>query len=129
MKAISPGTTGTAIRQTSTDHTAASAGNPGVEVLGTAALIIFFEDAAHNCIAPYFEEGEGSLGTLVNIEHLGAACAGAEITATAKLVQQEGRKLDFEVEVRDGERLLMKGEHSRVVVNLDRFLNSVKPAI
>ncbi len=126
MKEIKIGTVGTAVTQTSVAHTAASVGNPGVEVLGTAALIIFFEDAAHNCLAPYFEDGEGSLGTVVNIQHLGAALAGAEITATATLLKKDGRKLDFLVEVHNGDTLLMKGEHSRAVVNLERFLSSVK---
>lgn len=126
MKPITIGTKDEAITQTSSSHTAASAGNPGVEVIGTAALIIFFEDAAHNCLTPYFEEGEGSLGTTVDIDHLAPALAGATITATAELIAQQGRHLEFAVEVREGERLLMAGKHKRAVVNLEKFLNSVQ---
>ena len=65
MQAIEIGTVGTAVLESSNKHTAANSGNPGVEVLGSAALIVLFEDAAHNCLAPYFEEDEGSLGNLV----------------------------------------------------------------
>jgi len=125
MQPIPIGTRGTRVVDTTPEHTAASVGNPGVEVVGTAALIVFFEDASHNCLAPYFGKGEGSLGTVVNVEHLQAAVAGVTITATAELIRMEGRKLDFAVEVRDGDRLLMQGKHSRVVVNLDQFLNTV----
>jgi len=126
MKNIEIGAEGQVTMQTTPDHTAASVGNPGVEVLGTAALIVFFEDAAHHCLLPYFDVGEISLGTTVNIKHLAAATAGSQIIAKAVLLSQEKNNLNFSVKVWHKDRLLMKGEHGRAVVQLNKFLSAVK---
>jgi len=103
-------------------HTAAAVGNAGVEVVGTPFLVGYFEIAAHRAILPFCEEGEATVGTRIEVDHLAAALPGKPVVAEAHVVAVDGRRIRFEVEVRQGERVLMKGHHGRAIVRLDRLL-------
>jgi fluoroacetyl-CoA thioesterase len=103
-------------------HTAAAVGNVGVEVVGTPFLVGYLEVAAHRAIVPFCEAGEVTVGTRIEVDHLAAALPGRAVVADAKVVAVEGRRVRFEVEVRQGERVLMKGHHGRAIVRLDRLL-------
>jgi predicted thioesterase len=103
-------------------HTAAAVGNDGVAVVGTPFLIGYFEIAAHRAILPFCEAGEVTVGTRIEVDHLAAALPGRAVTAEAKVVDVDGRRIRFEVEVRQGSRVLMKGYHGRAIVQLDRLL-------
>lgn len=103
-------------------HTAAAVGNDGVAVIGTPFLVGYFEVAAHRAILPFCEAGEATVGTRIEVDHLAAALPGKPITAEAKVVEVDGRRVLFEVEVRQGERLLMKGRHRRAIVRLDKLM-------
>lgn len=107
--------------ETTHAHTADAYGNKGVTVIATPVLIGFLETAAHDCIKPYFEDGEGSVGTLVNVRHLAAAPAGALVEATATITAVKGKQIEFEVSARSGDTVLMLGSHGRAVVNLAKF--------
>ncbi|HZB93255.1 MAG TPA: hotdog domain-containing protein [Stellaceae bacterium] len=103
-------------------QTAAAVGNVGVEVVGTPFLVGYFEIAAHAAILPYCEAGEVTVGTRIEVDHLAAALPGRRVVADARVVAVDGRRILFEVEVRQGERLLMKGHHGRAIVHLERLL-------
>jgi fluoroacetyl-CoA thioesterase len=103
-------------------HTAAAAGNSGVEVVGTPFLIGYFENAAHRAILPSCEPGEVTVGTRIEVDHLAAALPGRPVVAVAEVIAVAGRRISFAVEVRQGERLLMKGRHGRAVVKLAKLL-------
>jgi predicted thioesterase len=107
---------------TGRQHTAEAFGNEGVPVVGTPALIGFLETAADRCLRPYYEDREGSLGTLVDIVHLAPAPRDALVEARARLIAIDGRRYRFAVEAFWNDTPLMKGTHERVVVDLDRFL-------
>jgi fluoroacetyl-CoA thioesterase len=102
-------------------HTADAFGNKGVTVLATPMLIGFIEGASHQAIEPYFDAGEGSVGTLVNVRHLAAAPIGAVVEVSAKVRAVEKRHVEFEVEARWNDTLLMTGTHGRAVIDLARF--------
>ena len=122
MKPVAPGTRHAFTVQTQARDTAEAFGNPGVPVVGTPALIGFLETAADRCLKPFYEAKEGSVGASIDVAHLAPAPENAAIEARAEVIGVEGRKFRFAVEVRHGERLLMKGFHQRMVVDLERFL-------
>jgi 2-hydroxychromene-2-carboxylate isomerase/predicted thioesterase len=105
-------------------HTAAAVGNPGVHVVSTPALIGFLEDASHLAIEPYYDSGEASVGTKVEIEHLAPAHVGLPLELSAEVTGVKGRRIDFKVEARQEGRLVMAGRHQRAVVDLARFLGA-----
>ena len=102
-------------------HTAAALGNEGVTVVSTPSLVAFLEMAAHRALEPFFDPGEGSVGTLVNVRHLGAAPEGAVVEAEAEVVKVERKQIEFAVRARWRDTLLMEGTHGRAVVDLARF--------
>ena len=122
MKPVAIGTTHRYSIATGPEHTAEAFGNAGVSVVGTPALIGFLETAADRCLRPFYEQKEGSVGTLVEIAHLAPARKSATIEARATLIAIDGRRHRFAVEAFQGDTPLMKGIHERVVVDLERFL-------
>jgi len=103
-------------------HTAAAVGNVGVEVVGTPFLVGYLEIAAHRAILPFCDEGEATVGTRIEVDHLAPGLPGRKTVAEAKVVEVDGRRVLFEVELRQGERLLMKGRHGRAIVQLHELL-------
>ena len=101
-------------------HTASVVGNS--EVVSTPALIGFLEQTSHRAITPFVEEGEVSVGTRVEVDHLAAAFLGRPVTTTSRIAAQDGRRITFEVEAHQGDKLVMKGRHVRAIVSRDRLL-------
>jgi len=122
MRAIPLGLTGRFEITPGAAHTAAAAGNTGVEVVGTPFLVGYFENAAHRAILAYCETGEVTVGTRIEVDHLAAAQPGRPVVAEAAVIAVEGRRVSFAVEVRQGERVLMKGRHGRAIVKLEKLL-------
>lgn len=102
-------------------ETASALGNTGVDVVSTQALIIYLEHACHSLMAPNYQSGEGSVGFRVNVEHLAPAFPGAPVDVEAKLLGAEGRELEFQVSLMQDGREVMRGTHTRVLVDLARF--------
>ena len=122
MLEIQPGLAGRHETTPDPGQTAAAIGNVGVEVVGTPFLVGYLEAAAHRAILPYCEPGEVTVGTRIEVDHLAAALPGRTVGAATRVVAADGRHVTFEVEVRQGEHLLMKGRHGRAIVRLDRLL-------
>lgn len=101
-------------------HTASVVGNS--EVVSTPSLIGFLEQTSHRTILPFVEPGEVSVGTRVEVDHLAAAFVGRPVTALVRIAATEGRRITFEVEARQGDKLVMKGRHVRAIVSRDRLL-------
>jgi predicted thioesterase len=107
-------------------HTAAAMGNPGVDVVGTPALIGYLEVASHQAILPSCEAGEATVGTRVEVDHVAPAFLGMPVVATARVVAVEGRRITFAVEARQDGRVVLAGRHGRAVVDLARLLGRAR---
>lgn len=90
-------------------------------VFSTPAMIGMMEVAAAQAVQPTLDAGTMTVGTRIEVDHLKAAPAGTKITATARLVEIDGRFLTFEVEARDGEEVIGKGRVFRAIVDYSRF--------
>jgi predicted thioesterase len=106
-------------------HSAVAYGNVGVDVVATPALVGILEVACHLYLIERAAEGEGSVGTRVDVEHLAAAPVGARVDSTACVAAIDGRRITFDVEARWGDVVLMRGQHQRAVINLDKFFASL----
>ncbi len=121
MKPVAIGQSRTHKVKTIRAHTADALGNKGVNVVATPVLIGFLEVAATECLKPACDDGEGSVGTFVNVRHLAPVPAGTLVEATAAVTAVKGRQVEFAISAKWGEVLLMEGSHGRAVVNLARF--------
>ena len=104
------------------DLTAVRLGSGDVPVLGTPAVLAVLEEAACDAIRSALPDGATSVGTWVELEHLVASKVGAEITATAELVNSDGKTLEFTCEARDGDLVVARARHRRAIVDRQRFL-------
>ena len=101
---------------------ASALGNTGVDVVSSPATIGYLEMACHHVIDPHFEGDEASVGVGFNFRHLAAAHLDAPLQVSAELIEQTERLFTFKVEARQGDKVIMTGQHERAVVNLNRFL-------
>ncbi len=82
-------------------NTASALGSGGLDVYATPAMVALMEQAAVSAIRPALAEGSGSVGTLLNIRHERATLPGSRVSASAELVEIDGRRLVFKVRAED----------------------------
>jgi predicted thioesterase len=83
------------------------------------------ERAACRCLSVGLEPGQTSVGTQINISHIAASPLGAEITAAATIDCVFGRRVEFSVTARDGDREIGRGKHTRMIVDEAQFMEKV----
>ena len=106
--ALAPGLKHQILLTVEKHHTADAYGNPGVEVFATPALITLFENVCGECIRPFLSENGFSVGTRVDIRHLGATPLGFEVSAQCEVIEVDRRRVVFRVEAHDGVEKLEK---------------------
>lgn len=102
--------------------TAKVVGSGTLSVLATPKMIALMEEAAYKCVSSDLEEGMSSVGTLMSVKHLSATPVGMSVTATATVIEVDGRKISFKVEAYDEAGLIGEGTHERFVVAEERFV-------
>lgn len=122
MNSIPIGTAGTHRLLVTPEVTIDFLGDDEARVLSTPHLIGYMEWAARNAIKPFLDDGEDSVGTLVNIRHLSATPIGMSVEFTATVVEVADRRILFRVEARDEKELAGEGTHERFVVNVPRLV-------
>lgn len=105
--------------------TAISQGSGSVPVLATPRLVALCEAAAVAAIAPLLSDGQTSVGSRIEIDHIAPSIVGASVRGVAELTEAEGRKLTFAVSAYEGEKLIGRGIHYRVVIDEARFVASL----
>jgi predicted thioesterase len=106
--------------------TAVALGSGDMPVLGTPRIVALAEEAANAAVAGALPGGRTTVGTRVEIQHRAPTPPGREVAATALLVGVDGRKLTFDVTVRDGDEVIATAVVERVMVDRDRFLATVR---
>jgi fluoroacetyl-CoA thioesterase len=91
------------------------------EVFATGFMVALMEWSCCEAIKPHLEEGEGSLGSMIEVTHQAATPAGFLVTVDCKLEEVDGRRLMFSIEANDGHDVIGRGRHGRVVVRWDKF--------
>ncbi len=119
--ALQPGRIGTSTLIVAEQHTAPKLGSGRAPVFASPAMVALIEAAAVACVEDQLAEGQETLGTHIDVEHIAATPAGLEVTATAELIEVAGRKLVFKVEARDARELIGRGRHTRIIVDSARF--------
>ncbi len=94
-----------------------------VPVLGTPRVVALVEEAACQALAGHLPPGMTSVGMRVQIDHLQPTSIGVEVEAEAMLEKIDGRRLVFTVSVSDPRGLVAVGKVTRVLVEVDRFLD------
>ena len=91
-------------------------------VFATPVMIMVMENAALNAVRAYLDPGESAVGTAVNVRHLAATPVGRQVTGEAEVTRVDGRQIEFTVRAVEGEKEIGTGTHSRVVIDLAKFV-------
>ncbi len=104
-------------------RTAVALGSGGYPVAATPYLVLAVENAAYRLAQAELPEGESTVGTLMNFEHLRATPEGMDVTARVELTEVDGKRLVFSFEVHDERELVARGSHERFIVKTEKFLS------
>ena len=118
---IEAGITGKRETVVTEELTARVMGSGELDVYATPAMIALMEETAYKSVSGNLEEGMGSVGTKMEVEHVSASPVGMKITCETKLIEADGRKLVFSVEAYDEKGLIGKGIHERFIVHNQKF--------
>lgn len=103
-------------------NTAEALGSGSLAVFATPAMIALMEKTARLSVAPFLEDGQSTVGTLVNVKHLSASPVGMKITCRTKLKEIDRRRLVFHVECSDEAGIIGEGEHERFIIDEAKFM-------
>ena len=108
----------------SEEITAAAIGSGLLPVFGTPFMAAMMECAAMTCLQEFLEEGQGSVGTHLDITHDAPTPIGMTVTVEAEIrnVSEDGRRVVFDVRARDEKGPIGKGFHTRAIIKNERFL-------
>jgi len=108
------------------EHAAKHVGSGEVEALSTPAMIAFMEKTARQTVESKLPEGDITVGTRVDIRHLGPVPIGENLKVTAQLVGIDKTKLTFKVKAEWRNEVIGTGQHERFIVNKEKFLQKLK---
>ncbi|MBR0172117.1 MAG: thioesterase family protein [Lachnospiraceae bacterium] len=97
-------------------------GSGSLEVFGTPAMIALMEKTALTSIEPFLEDGEGSVGTALDVKHTAATPVGMKVVCESELIEVDRKRLVFRVSARDEKGAIGEGTHERFVIANDRFM-------
>ena len=107
-------------------HLAVHVGSGDLNVLSTPSMIALMENAAMLCVADHLEKSQTTVGGKIAVSHLKPTAHGRSISATATLTAVEGRKLQFAITASDDEGIIGEGEHTRFIVDREKFMERLK---
>ena len=107
------------------DKTAAIAGSDLPPVFGTPFMVALLEDTCRISVRSFLKEGQSTVGTRVEVEHLSATPVGMNVFCDSILTEVDRRRLVFSFEVRDECGLIGRGTHERFIIDRDKFTAKV----
>ncbi len=98
-------------------------------IYATPELVRDIENTCRDLVLEYIDDGQDSVGTRVDVEHIAATPIGAWIEITATITAVEGRALAFEITARDALEQVCRGKHSRFVVDLEKTAERLRSKV
>jgi fluoroacetyl-CoA thioesterase len=92
-----------------------------LRIYATPELVRDVEEACLDFLLDRADEGESSVGTAIALRHVGATLLGQTVRIEARVRAVEGRAVDFDFSVHEGDEEVASGTHSRFVVNVARL--------
>lgn len=102
--------------------TAQAAGSGDLPVLATPWMAALMEQAAAELLGRQLPPEKTSVGVSLALEHLSATPVGAQVSAQAEVTACEGKSVRFSLQAWDDAGPVGRGEHTRVVVDRERFM-------
>ena len=113
------------LEQVVTDQlTAAAVGSGLLNVFGTPYMIGMMGNGAQTALQTFLEEGQGSVGTHLDVSHTAPTPVGMKVFVEAEIisVSENGKMIDFKLKAWDEKGPIGEGTHTRAIINNERFL-------
>lgn len=108
------------------ENTAAAVGSGLVPVFATPSMIALMEQAASSSLLPFLSDGQGSVGTHIDVTHESATPIGLKVWSETEVIQVNGKQITFAVSAYDEAGLIGRGTHERAIITVDRFLTKAE---
>ena len=104
--------------------TAEAIGSGALPVFGTPFMAAMMENAAQTCLQSFLEEGQGSVGTHLDVTHDAPTPVGMKVFAEVEIVSvsENGKMVDFKVSAWDESGPIGGGTHTRAIIRNEKFL-------
>ena len=121
---LEPGIRGEQSVSVTAANTAKTMGSGTLDVFATPALVALAEKTCWMSVAPALAEGDGTVGTKLELEHTAPTPVGMTVRATATVtgVSENGKLITFRVEASDDWGPIGEGTHTRAIIANERFL-------
>lgn len=121
MKDIIIGTSLVEESVVSKEDLASFVGSGIVNVYATPMMIALMEKAAATCLAQFLEEGETSVGVMMNTTHDAATPCAMKVSASATITAVDRKKITFSIQAKDEKDTIGIATHERFIVMKEKF--------
>lgn len=122
---LKPGLTSTRRYDIDTGRTIAFMGEDS-RVYSTPSLLYDIEVVCRDLLLENIDAGKDSVGTRVELDHVGATLLGMWIEITVTVTEVNGAAVSFEFTARDAIEEVARGKHSRFIVGVDKTVQRLK---
>lgn len=91
-----------------------------LRVYATPSMMRDVEHACRKFVGEYLSDEENSVGARIELDHLGPTLIGMWVDVVASVSSINGRRVEFDVEVRDALDVVGRAKHVRLVIDLDK---------
>jgi len=117
---IKPGLEHT-VTHTVDDARAISFMGADLRVYATPSIVNDLEYGCRDLLKLHLPDDEDSVGAYVEVEHLRPTPMGFEVTYNIVIEAVDSRRVTFGIEVHDGVELVARGQHTRMIVKIERL--------
>ena len=103
------------------DLSAKKVGSGLLDVFATPSMIALVEKTAWESVSGELEDGQGTVGTKVDIAHIAATPIGMKVICETELTEIDRRRLVFKIDVYDEAGKIAEGTHERFIVDNEKF--------
>jgi predicted thioesterase len=95
-------------------------------VYATPLMLYDIEFACRDLLLEHIDAGKDSVGTRVELDHVGATLLGMWADITVTLAKVDGAAVSFDFTVRDAVEEVARGRHNRYIVGVEKTAQRLK---
>lgn len=122
---LKPGLTATRRVQVDRERTISFMGDE-CRVYATPKMLYDIEYACRDLLLEHIDKGMDSVGTRVELDHVGATMLGMWVDISVTLTAVNGGAVSFDFTARDAVEEVARGKHNRFVVNIEKTAQRLK---
>jgi predicted thioesterase len=89
-------------------------------------MLYDIEFACRDLVKAHLDPGRDTVGTRVELDHVGATLLGMWVEITVTLAKVDGNAVTFDFTVRDAVEEVARGRHNRFVVGVEKTAQRLK---